>query len=253
MSGLYKYTPGLLVKITNPKISKQYDLPENAELFCVESRPSVLPIATLSIHAYLTDKNKKLAKKHRDMHGFKWEHCIDVWHADLTIARPYLPGLIEFNVGDKVLIDYPKELGDKEINLVEGVIRGIERNIAAVEIVTKCQYLSINSCVGQEGIKFVPSGKGVWVSAQEMYPIPSEEDILFYLDLTNLVEQKKWPWYKRVWEAIKNWWDDGREKNRKERIRNRILKSYLTYINADHDIQLEIMGRRCIQNGQTAN
>lgn len=249
MPGLYKYTPGLLVKITNPKISKQYDLPEDAELFCVESRPSILPIATLSIHAYLTDNNKKLAKKHRDMHGFKWEHCIDVWHTDLTIARPYLQGIIEFNVGDKVLVDYPKELGDRKISLIEGVIRGIERNVAAVEIITTCQYRGVNRCTGQEGIDFVPSGKGVWVSAQEMYPIPSEETILRYLDLVHLVEQKDWPWYKRAWEAVKNWWDNGKTKKQKERIRNRILKSYLTHINADRDVQLDIMGRGRIQNG----
>ncbi len=249
MPGLYKYTPGLLVKITNPKISKQYDLPEDAELFCVESRPSILPIATLSIHAYLTDNNKKLAKKHKDMHGFKWEHCIDVWHTDLTIARPYLQGIIEFNVGDKVLVDYPKELGDRKISLIEGVIRGIERNVAAVEIITTCQYRGVNRCTGQEGIDFVPSGKGVWVAAQEMYPIPSEETILRYLDLVHLVEQKNLPWYKRVWEDVKDWWDDGKAKKQKERIRNRILKSYLTHINADRDVQLGIMGRGRIQNG----
>ena len=242
---LYKYTPGLLLKVTNPQIRELYDLHEDAEVFCVEPVPTNFPITVVSLHAYLTKKNKYVCKPFTDRNKHVWEHCVEIWNKNLTVARPHLPGILEFKVGDRVLVNHPMALRKfgRWLYLTEGIIRGIYNEQAAVEILDDELPAWNGYCDIDDDIDLVPSGKGEWYAAHQMYKAPTEEEIMMFLDLHGLVNEKIYgSWWKVIWNAFKNWYSGVNDvKDEMEELRKHIREDYLTYVNRSRDLQRQFM------------
>ena len=240
---LYKYTPGLLLKVANPQIRELYDLPEDAEVFCVEPIPTNLPITIVSLHAYLTDRNKCICEPWTDRNGHVWEHCVKIWNKNLTIARPHMQDVLEFKVGDKVIVNHPMSFKfGNFIFLTEGIIRGIYEDRAAVEILDDKTPSWHEYCEIDEDIELVPSGKGAWCSAHEMSKPPTEEEIMMLLELHGFVNEKKYGhWWTIIWNSLKNWYNNADEaKEQIEEFRKHIRGDYLTYVNQSKDLQRQV-------------
>lgn len=241
---LYKYTPGLLLKVTNPQVRELYDLPEDAEVFCVEPVSTNLPITVVSLHAYLTNKNKYVCKPYTDRNKHIWEHCVQIWNKNLTVARPHMQDILEFKVGDKVLVKHPMSFKfGNFMFLTEGIIRGIYEDRAAVEILDDKTPHWHEYCEIDKDIDLVPSGKGAWCIAHEMSKPPTEEEIMMFLDLHGLVNEKIYgSWWKVIWNAFKNWYNNVDDvKEQMEELRKHIREDYLTYVNKSRDLQRQFM------------
>lgn len=203
---LIKFAPGMLVSFTKDFINP-WGLPEDAQGIYVErDKTSKFPIGIVSFaSSYKVIGAMSLV----DSYGMKWENCVRIWHRNLVKDRKCDYYQDSFDVGDRVLIPNPKYKDCNDNSFVEGVIRGIYNNKAAVEV-TLLGFKG-STCSPSEGIEFCPNGHGTWVYPEDMIHMPHPFELAFMEGLgIRIIRKPETSWskfknkVKKLWNNIVN-------------------------------------------------